>query len=181
MKKINSKWMTALFFTAAFNITDAQTLQIDNDICTTGFLSVSFFPGDAGTNIDAGSIDLNRINAKAVRDFSRFYTANSGEKWYVASNGYFAKFSLNGNKGMAAYDLKGHWMFTIFNYGENKLPDDIRAAVRSTYYNYEITCIDEIHFEDQIIYQVHMQDEKTWKNLLVSNGEMEISEDFYKK
>jgi len=181
MKKINTKWIAALLFSAAFHTSNAQTLQIDNDICKSGFLSVSFFPDDAGTAIDENAIDLNRINAKAVRDFSRFYTGHSDEKWYAAGNGFIAKFTLNGNKGMAAYDLKGHWMFTIFNYGEKKLPVDVRSAVRSVYYDYEITLVDEIQIEDRIMYQVHMQDEKTWKNLMITNGEMELVQDFNKQ
>jgi hypothetical protein len=70
--------------------------------------------------------------------------------------------------------------FTISYYDEKKLPDEIRSIVKSTYYDYSITCVEEIHIDSKIIYIVHMQDDKTWKNVRICDGEMEIVEDFDK-
>ena len=82
---------------------------------------------------------------------------------------------------MAAYDLKGHWRFTISYYDEKKLPDEVRATVKSIYYDYNITRVEEIHVDDIIMYLVHMQDENTWKILKIADREMSIVEDFNKK
>ena len=72
-------------------------------------------------------------------------------------------------------------MFTIIYYDEKKLPPEVRAIGKSTYYDYSITRVDEIHVNSQIIYQVHMQDENTWKNIRVCDGSIEVVEDYNKR
>jgi hypothetical protein len=53
--------------------------------------------------------------------------------------------------------------------------------VKSNYYDYTITVVQEITLHSQTIYLVHMQDETTWKVLKVADGEMSIIEDFNKR
>ncbi|MGI8952391.1 MAG: hypothetical protein ACR2FN_12510 [Chitinophagaceae bacterium] len=66
-------------------------------------------------------------------------------------------------------------------YDETKLPHDVRAQVKSTYYDYAITTVDEVHYQGQIVYLVHMQDANTWKIIRVnSDGEMDVYQAFDK-
>jgi hypothetical protein len=146
----------------------------------TNYMEVSFLFGSP-VSIAPGYGNINAINAKAVRNFYRDFKEASDEKWYKVSNGYIARFVSQGNESMAAYNTKGKWMFTINYYDENKLPDEIKGIVKGTFYDYSITRVEEIHTEDKTIYMIHMQDESTWKNVRVCDGEMEIAENFNKK
>jgi len=166
--------------TAAISGVNAQTVKNYSEFGDSKSMEISFALGEV-TLINSKSENLNAINTKAVRNFGKNYKAVVDEKWYSVSNGYLAKFEANGNDNMAAYDLKGRWIFTISYYDEKKLPDEVRATVKSTYYEYSITRVEEIHIDDKIIYLVHMQDENTWKNIKVCNGDMEVAEDFNKK
>lgn len=132
----------------------------------------------AAANINAGSI--NDISTKAVRDFRKKFKNVEDEKWYTISNGYLAQFAAGGIKNAVVYDNTGHWTYTISYYDEHKLPESVRAIVKRVYYDYSITRIEEIHVGDRAFYLVHMQNDSTWKNVKVEDGEMELVEDFNK-
>ena len=52
---------------------------------------------------------------------------------------------------------------------------EVRALVKTTYYDYTISHIDEIHLTEQsnTIYLVLIEDDKTFKTIRVCDGEME--------
>ena len=179
MKKTTLSF-TALCIFATLAITGAKAQTMNkSEITDSKSIEISFAFEEV-TMINSSYENLNAINTKAVRDFGKNYKIATDEKWYKVANGYLAKFASNGNDNMAAYDSKGRWKFTISYYDEKKLPDEIRSIVKSTYYDYSITRVEEIHIDNKIIYIVHMQDDKTWKNVRICDGEMEIVEDFDK-
>jgi len=122
------------------------------------------------------------INTKAVRDFKKNYPNADGEQWYSFKDGFAVKFKEDGLQHMSTYSRVGNWLYTIIYYEEKKLPENVRAMVKSIYYDYSITMVEEINLhDDQTIYLVHMQDENTWKILKIADREMSIVEDFNKK
>jgi hypothetical protein len=81
----------------------------------------------------------------------------------------------------AAYDARGNWVYTIKAYDEWKMPKQVRHLVKSTYYDYTITQVEEIDRPNEHkVYLVHMCDATTWKNVQVRDGEMVVVEDFKK-
>ena len=120
------------------------------------------------------------INLRAVRDFKQSYPNVDGETWHSFNDGFAAMFRENGFQHMVTYNRIGDRLFTISNYGEKQLPKEVRSLVKSSYYDYTITLVQEITFRQQTIYLVHMQDESTWKNVRVADGEMTVIEDFNK-
>jgi len=121
------------------------------------------------------------INSRAKRDFRRSYPDVDDAQWYAFKDGFAAKFNDNGSEHMVTYNRIGDWQYTISNYDEKKLDENVRALVKSTYYDYTITLVQEITLHNQTIYVIHMQDATTWKTLKVADGEMSILEDFNKK
>jgi len=121
------------------------------------------------------------INSRAKRDFRRSYPDVDDAQWYAFKDGFAAKFNDDGYEHMVTYNRVGDWQYTISNYDEKKLDENVRALVKSTYYDYTITLVQEITLHDQTIYVIHMQDATTWKTLKVADGEMSILEDFNKK
>jgi hypothetical protein len=44
---------------------------------------------------------------------------------------------------MIGYGKHGYWLYTIRRYDEKNLPADVRALVKSTYYDYTFLHIDK--------------------------------------
>lgn len=117
--------------------------------------------------------DLSTVNVKALKDFQKaFKGANAS--WYKANDGgYIAGFKTGAVKNIVAYNAKGQWHHTILYYDEKQLPKGVRATVKSTYYDYNITGVSEVHFNDQVVYMIIIEDETSIKTLRISDGEME--------
>jgi hypothetical protein len=124
---------------------------------------------------------LSEISTKAMRDFRKTFKTTKGEKWYKFKDGFLAKFTEEITESNVLYDRKGNWECTILHYPEAKLSEEIRKSVKSEFYDYSITLVDEIQIDDKVIYIVHMQNQTTWKNVCVRDGEIEVIEDFDKK
>ena len=81
------------------------------------------------------------------------------------------------------YDNKGHWNGTLRNYAEDKLSRDVRSIVKSEYFDYSIKWVWEISVPGLTggpVYIIHVEDEKSFKNIEVHNGEMKVLEQYDK-
>lgn len=113
----------------------------------------------------------NEISIKAVRHFKKFFPTIQDEKWYVITNGYMVKYKEGDVNTRVDYDLKGNWSYTIRYITESKLPKDVRKLVRSTWYDYAISSIEEIQVDHNFIYIVHIHEGDDWKMIRVADGE----------
>jgi hypothetical protein len=132
---------------------------------------------------------LENVNvaSKAKRHFLRDFPNVSDERWYEISDGYVVKFISNGIQCRANYDKKGNWLYTIRSYEETNLSKDVRAMVKSTYYDYAITFVQEIKtLLYPLTYLIHMEGKKDFIILKISDlrvsdgGEMEEWQRFKK-
>jgi hypothetical protein len=134
-----------------------------------------------GTMESAPKFAGNLISSKAVKNFHKEFTPPSGETWFYTEGGFVAKFTQDGIETRVDYDKKGNWMHTIRTYDEYKLPEDVRHLVKSSYYDYNITQVQEIEMpRDSFTYIVHLEGKTTLINVKVINGEMEEWEKFDK-
>jgi len=142
------------------------------------YLSALESPMYLGTYIP----DAKSINAKAVKDFQiRFADANEA-KWFSDQNGLVSYFVKDGFGDRAYYDKKGHWQYSLIFYGENKLPREVRAAVKSIYFDMNITLVEEVQTPGGKVYVVHLEDKSNIKILKVNDGgEMETMQDLIKE
>lgn len=125
-----------------------------------------------------GSGHLNSVNIRALRDFLTKYEEASGVTWYKADKGFIVRFVIDSMSARSAYKSNGSWVYTIKQYMESRMPRQVRHLVKSTYYDYAITLVEEIEQPDETVkYLVHMQDSVSWKNVLVYNGQLELVED----
>ncbi|PWT77191.1 MAG: hypothetical protein C5B59_04645 [Bacteroidetes bacterium] len=170
--------LACLIFAGSFSMKAFAQFKANNSEGSKN-LEISLSFGNP-TEINAGADNLNDIHVKAVRDFGKHYRDANDAKWYVVKNGFIARFKSEEKSHMVAYDQKGKWMFTISQYDEFKLPSDVRATVKSEFYDYSITLVEEVQTLGRSFYIVHMQDEKTWKNVKIEDGNMDIVEDFNK-
>jgi hypothetical protein len=180
INKMKKTILTYAFgFTCSFLFAQAKSNQVNLADSKTLLAVVRF--NDLSMHEIGNAAKVNDVSNKAIRDFKKNFKDAKDEKWFTLPNGYLAEFMLVNRKDAVVYDKKGNWKYTICYYDEKNLPDAVRAQVKSVYYDYSISRVEEIRVEDKIIYLVHMQNETTWKNLRICDGEMEVIEDYNKK
>ena len=117
---------------------------------------------------------LYAIPIKAVRSFKQSFKHIDNETWFAIPNGYCARFVENGIRHDVTYGKNGNWLHTIRQYKEDQFPRDIRAQVKSIYYDYSIILVEEIERPlKPLVYVVHLEDRYTLKNIQVCDKEIE--------
>ncbi|GEO12300.1 hypothetical protein [Segetibacter aerophilus] len=128
------------------------------------------------TEIDNPNTVLYKISIKAPQDFVKTYPRITGEKWEILKDGYVVSFVVDSIWIKNYYDKKGRWLHCIAQYKEAKLPRDVRAAVKSIYYDFSITVINEVNTKKnnkEPVYFVHLQSGDIFKIIKVSEGALE--------
>jgi len=151
--------------------------QAANDVSLNTRTSVNKSSVTSGRSSSAST---KTINAKAIKHFNANYKNASDVQWSVLKDGFMTMFTNQGNVSRVYYDKSGNWKFSVKYYGESKLPKDVRAQVKSTYYDFVIKSVQEITFADKTVYMVDIEGNNTTKELRICDGEMEIIHDFPK-
>jgi hypothetical protein len=126
--------------------------------------------------------DVKDINAKAIRDFNVRFGGASNALWFSDNNGFTTYFVKDGYGDRVFYDKKGHWEYSLIFYNEDKLPRDVRSAVKSTYFDMAITLVEEVQTTDSKVYIIHLEDKANIKILKANDqGEYEILQDLSKE
>ncbi len=133
--------MTALLF--VLNHTHAQKIAINKSVeSKTEFLKNNII-ADAPT--DAAKIKkLSKMNLHATKDFNSKYKTVGNASWYQIENGLVANFNRNEVATIVAYNNRGRWLCTINTYAEKDMPKDVRAKVKSIYYDYTIVVVRDV-------------------------------------
>jgi hypothetical protein len=123
----------------------------------------------------------NNIDFRALKDFKKRFALINNVTWDVKDQGSIAVFSDDSIKTTVAYEKNGRWSYTIQRYHENKMPLDIRARVKSIYYDYTILNINEVHVPQQenTIYILNLQYNQNFKTVRVSGDDMDVIADFH--
>jgi hypothetical protein len=75
---------------------------------------------------------------------------------------------------------KGNVKFQISYYSEAELPADVRARVKSVYYDYNIFSVQEINLNRSKFYLVSLENNNTWKIIRVDDNDMEVYKEYAK-
>jgi hypothetical protein len=130
----------------------------------------------------SSATDVKAVNVKAIKDFKSRYGRTLNEKWFTIPGGFESYFQEEGFGDRAFYDKKGNWLSSLKMYGENQLPKDVRKQVKSTYFDYSITLVEEIQIPDHLVYIVHLEDNKSIKIVRVNtDGDMDVMQDLDKQ
>ena len=134
------------------------------------------------TNSAPGDSENYNLNGRAVRDFTRTFNDLSGESWSNSSNGYVVRFRLHEIDYMIFYDQTGDKLYTMRNYHEAKLPQEIRHLVKRKYYDFDIRLVQEVanDFGTTSAYFIHLEGKTQWITARVSNGHIDEFERFNK-
>ncbi len=123
----------------------------------------------------------NNANTKAVNDFNNRFGKSAGNWWVSNKNGFTSYFKEGGFTNRVCYDIKGNWKYSMIYYNESKLPKDVRAAVKSVYYDMAINLVEEVQTKDGKVYVVQLEDKATIRIVKVNDeGEMETVQEIIK-
>lgn len=116
------------------------------------------------------------ISSKAISNFNKSYKGIDNAQWFeTKQGGSVCRFVVKDEVNRAYYDKKGNWQYTISDYTEKELPEDVRRQVKSTYYDYNISFAQKIDMAiaSKIVYLVQVRNEKDFKTVRVCDGEMD--------
>ena len=155
------------------------TYTEDNDFKQT--ITALFAMIDASEMNMASTSDENTIHEKALKDFKSRYSQAVNVKWFAIPTGFFSYYKADGYDDRAFYSKKGNWKYTLKFYNEQRLPKEIRNIVRNSFADYKIRIVEEVDRPDKLVYIIQLEDEKTIKNLRVTEeGKMDILSDINK-
>ena len=100
---------------------------------------------------------INEISTRALRDFAMDYKNASDVIWIKSDNGFAVYFSNDGINTRILYNKRGDRLWVIRDYGEDRLPREIRNIVKSVYYDYSIYLVNEVTAEPRTGYVVKVQ------------------------
>jgi hypothetical protein len=137
-------------------------------------------------NISAQPVDglsLNRTmvyekDVKILRHFKEIFPGISGEQWSVSGDGAMSRFESDGMVWRVFYTKKGKLWLTVKYYDEGKLSADIRAMVKSRFYDDRILTVEEIITADKTQYRIDMEGTRTRKTIGVFEGETYLLNEF---
>jgi len=124
--------------------------------------------------LNAHMIKSDAAAVRATRDLWKRVGDQKDEAWYKLPKGYLATYVEAGIESRYVYDKKGVWMYALLTYQEKDLPREVRKEVKSDYYDYAITWVKEIRQGEDIVYVVHVENEKEWRDVSVQEGNMRV-------
>ena len=103
-------------------------------------------------------------------------------RWFSNEQGYTSYFMKNGFNDRAFYNKNGRWLYSLIYGTDQDLPKDIRSAVKSVYYDWNINVVIEVHTIEGDGYVLNLEDATKFKVIKVnSEREMDTVLDFDKQ
>jgi hypothetical protein len=147
--------------------------SMTNEIRSGGVNASPVGSGGPSAGTEAGAV-------KSARTFLQMFGDAKNEKWYPLPGGSLARFDEQGIAYRVVFNKKGNWVYTLKQYTEKELPAEIRARIKSTYYDYPIGWVKEVNQLQSIVYLIHIENDQEWKTIRVADGETEVAEHYYK-
>ena len=130
----------------------------------------------------ANLLTRNEVNIWAVRDFlNRFEEVNNVLWFAIPKGGYEAYFVRDGYGDRVTYDKSGGWLQSLITYDEDKCPRDIRAAVKSLFFDFDIFLVEEVQNIEGVDFIFYLKDKSTIRIVrVIKESEVEILQEFDK-
>jgi hypothetical protein len=131
---------------------------------------------------DAELLTKNEINIWVVRDFLNRFEKVENVLWFaIPKGGYEAYFIQDGFGDRVLYDKSGGWQSSVLTYSEEKCDRDIRAAVKSVFFDCDIILVRELHTVEGVEHIFYMEDKFCVRIVRVNKaGELETLQEFDK-
>ena len=122
--------------------------------------------------------NLSVVNTKAEMNFTKTYKNATDILWYPLNDKrLMVRFFDNSIQTKIFYNRKGSQETMVRYYTEDKLPNEVRHVVKTTYYDFNIFLVIEVTVGNQIAYLVKVDNKTCTKTIRVMNGEMDLVEE----
>jgi len=125
--------------------------------------------------------ELETISPRALKSFADTYKNVRGERWMKTKDGFSAQFNSDDIRNTIFYDKKGFWAGSVKLYSEEKMLHEVRHAVKSVYYDYNIIYTQEVEApgsEGIPTYIICLEDKTNIKMIRICDGEMNVWKEF---
>ncbi|HEV7423788.1 MAG TPA: hypothetical protein VGO21_01205 [Candidatus Paceibacterota bacterium] len=179
MKKILIT-LTIGFISVSLPGSFARAQQVDDPVAshqTKNFkISIGYFAAlESLSSMGAFVPETKNINSKAIKDFQERYNNIQNAMWFSDKNGFESYFVQNGFGNKVFYGKKGAWLYSLILHTEQELPSNVRASIKSIYFDFAITLVEEVQTNYGHIYVVNLEDKSNIKILKVNDlGEIDI-------
>ena len=130
--------------------------------------------------LHTGAMGTGKAAVRATRDLWSRVGDRKNEQWFKMPQGYMAEYTEGPVQARYMYDQRGYWRYSLLTYTEWQLPQEIRKLVRSNYYDYSIGWVKQVNEDETLVYVVHIEDDKSWKELAIQDGEIRVLKEFRK-
>jgi len=131
--------------------------------------------------LSAKAVTPPEVNEKVLKAFSETFMKATDVVWHEVKNFYEASLKQSEIISRAIYDQDGNLVRTTRYYSQENLPINILTKLQKRFAGKSVYGVTELSMEDQVSYQITMQDEKSWYIIKADNwGGLEL-EQKYKK
>lgn len=141
MKKLLFAFLAGLI--PALAITSELKAQTSNEVAYAASIMPYSKMANTGMTDNTNPVELKMVNAKALRNFSKYYKVKAA-KWANGIDCTTATFFSDDITNIIFYSKKGNWTGSLKIYQEDKMPKDIRKMIRQEYYDYKIFAVQEV-------------------------------------
>ncbi|MHB8205794.1 hypothetical protein [Mucilaginibacter sp.] len=146
-----------------------------------------------GTEIASAQIQLKEVDIsgtpsksivtkKVSESFNRLFKGAVAPAWFTIDKGYLVKFIMDDQKNKAVFTKNGQLVYLLAFGNEKQMPRDIRTAVKSKYFDYDITSTVKVNIDDKTIWLVNLEDAKQLIMLRVDeDGVVDVADEVTKQ
>lgn len=120
------------------------------------------------------------VSGPVLLAFKKMFSNITDVRWSNIENKHMARFTNDGRLTRILFDKKGHIDYIIAEGTVKNLPADIRKAVRSIYYDFDITKATEVYSSGKTAWYMNLEDENRYINVRYLDGETIETENFRK-
>ena len=121
------------------------------------------------------------VNEKVLKIFNNVFPTVQDAKWYEYENFYEAYFDKDDIKCRIRFNLDGKIISTTRYYTEKSLSPFLKAKIVQKYPSKSIFGITEVNSDNELVYNIVLEDEKTWMHVRSDSvGQMDVTEKFKK-
>ncbi len=136
----------------------------------------------AKANLKALKANLKALKAnnRAAEDFKREFKDAGNVSWTVENNAIVGSFFKDDIRTNVVYNKNGRRIHSLMYCTEKNIPETIKSTVANTYPGYNVTLSVEVHEAGLIFHIVQIENETTYKQIGVYNGDVNEIQEYIK-
>ena len=121
------------------------------------------------------------VSEKVLKSFNETFSSAQDIRWEKYASYYTVSFNQAGIQSKVNYDYSGTMLSSLRYYEPKFLPLNIYNRIKKNYSKKEMFGVTEVTFNNDVVYYVKLQDDKSWITLKIDGvGNSEVVEKYKK-